>query len=141
MIERRAVWQRLYVPTYLTAGAVVCGWLGVYFAFQQHLLGIALPLVTTALPFVPLRRGGRLARSRRPPFGRAGAHPHRRERTAPLGERDERHLGRGRPAGWPPLEESPSQGAASPGGSGRDGARPGAALRGDPAQRARPDRQ
>ena len=65
MIDRRPVWQRLYVPTYITAGAVVCGWLGVYFAFQRHWLGIALLLVTTGLTLVALRRGGRLASASR----------------------------------------------------------------------------
>ncbi len=61
MTERRPVWQGLYAPAYVTAVAVVCGWFGVYFAFQSHWLGIVLPLVTTALTIVALRRGDRLA--------------------------------------------------------------------------------
>ncbi len=61
MTERRPAWQRLYVPAYVTAGAVVCGWLGVYFAFHDHWLGIALPLITTGLTFIALRRGERLS--------------------------------------------------------------------------------
>jgi signal transduction histidine kinase len=61
MTERRPVWQRLYVPAYLTAGAVVCGWLGVYFAFQSHWLGVALPLIASGLTIIALRRGDRLA--------------------------------------------------------------------------------
>jgi signal transduction histidine kinase len=61
MNDRRPVWQRLYVPKYVTAGAVVCGWFGVYFAFQGHWLGVLLPIVTTVLTLVALRRGDRLA--------------------------------------------------------------------------------
>ena len=65
MNDRRPVWQRLYVPKYVTAGAVVCGWVGVYFAFRGHWLGVVLPIATTVLTLVALRRGDRLARSRR----------------------------------------------------------------------------
>jgi len=65
MTDRRPIWQRLYVPTYVTAGAVICGWFGVYFAFQGHWLGIVLPIVTTLLTMVALRRGDRLARRSR----------------------------------------------------------------------------
>jgi len=65
MIDRRAAWQRLYVPTYVTAAGVVCGWVGVYFAFRGHWLGVALPLLATGLTMVALRRGDRLARTGR----------------------------------------------------------------------------
>ena len=41
----------------LTGIALVIGWLGIYFAFQNHWLGIALPLVTTGLTFGALRAG------------------------------------------------------------------------------------
>jgi len=71
MNDRRPVWQRLYVPKYVTAGAVVCGWFGVYFAFQGHWLGIALPIATTVLTMVALRRGERLAQRSRATLGAA----------------------------------------------------------------------
>ncbi|HTC24109.1 MAG TPA: ATP-binding protein [Gemmatimonadales bacterium] len=58
-------WRRLYVPRYVTALAVVLGWLGVYFAFRQHWLGLVLPLVTTSLTYVALRRGEMLSRRQR----------------------------------------------------------------------------
>jgi signal transduction histidine kinase len=65
MTGRRPVWDRLYVPAYVTAGAVVCGWVGVYLAFRGHWLGVALPLLATCLTLVALRRGDRLARASR----------------------------------------------------------------------------
>jgi signal transduction histidine kinase len=65
MTERRRPWERLYLPEYVTAGAVACGWIGVYFAFRGHWLGLALPIITTVLTLVALRRGDRLARASR----------------------------------------------------------------------------
>ncbi len=61
----QAPWQRFYVPKYVSALAVIVGWVGVYFAFHRHWLGIAFPAVTTALTIVALRRGNQLARRRR----------------------------------------------------------------------------
>jgi hypothetical protein len=37
--------------------ARVVGWIGVAFAFRGHWLGVALPLVTTALVWLTFRRG------------------------------------------------------------------------------------
>jgi signal transduction histidine kinase len=51
-------------PAALSAIAVVVGWAGVYFAFQSSWLGIALPLVTTWLTWLALRRGERMSRER-----------------------------------------------------------------------------
>jgi len=65
MIDRRSAWQRLYVPRYVTAVGVVCGWVGVYFAFRGHWLGVVLPLLATGLTMVALRRGDRLASTAR----------------------------------------------------------------------------
>jgi signal transduction histidine kinase len=62
---RPGLLRRLYTPQALTGGAVIAGWIGVYFAFQAHWLGVALPLVTTALTMVALRRGESLAHRRR----------------------------------------------------------------------------
>jgi signal transduction histidine kinase len=58
-------WRRLYVPRYVTAAAVGVGWLGVYFAYRGHWLGIGLPLVTTLLTYAALRRGELLSRRQR----------------------------------------------------------------------------
>jgi signal transduction histidine kinase len=43
--------------------ALIVGWLGVYFAFQNHWLGLLLPLLATAITFGAVRAGD--ARSRR----------------------------------------------------------------------------
>jgi signal transduction histidine kinase len=48
----------------LAAIAMLAGWLGLYFAFRSHWLGIALPLLTTVLSVAALRRGDDLARRR-----------------------------------------------------------------------------
>jgi signal transduction histidine kinase len=61
---RTTNWSRLYVPRVLTGVAVVVGWFGIYFAFQGHWLGLALPLVTTLLTLAALRRGDDLAGAR-----------------------------------------------------------------------------
>jgi signal transduction histidine kinase len=53
------------VPRVITAIGVIVGWIGVYFAFQQHWLGIALALFTTTLTIAALRRGDFLSRRRR----------------------------------------------------------------------------
>jgi hypothetical protein len=47
-------------PAGLTAIAVVVGWAGVYFAFQSSWLGVALPLVTTALTWTAVRQEERI---------------------------------------------------------------------------------
>jgi signal transduction histidine kinase len=57
-------WARLDLARVLTWLAVVVGWLGIYFAFHNHWLGIALPLGTTALAVAALRAGGARARRR-----------------------------------------------------------------------------
>ncbi|HUR96215.1 MAG TPA: histidine kinase dimerization/phospho-acceptor domain-containing protein, partial [Gemmatimonadales bacterium] len=51
-------------PAGLSALAVVVGWTGVYFAFQSHWLGIILPLATTALTWLAVRRGDKMGRRR-----------------------------------------------------------------------------
>ena len=38
-------WTRIDLARVLTGIALVVGWIGIYFAFQGHWLGIALPLV------------------------------------------------------------------------------------------------
>jgi signal transduction histidine kinase len=60
----RIHWARLDLARVLTGIAVVVGWLGIYFAFHGHWLGIALPLATTALTFGALRAGDALGRRR-----------------------------------------------------------------------------
>ncbi len=59
----RRLAARLYAPRVVSALAVTVGWTGVYFAFRGHWLGVALPIVTTALTLVALRRGEELARA------------------------------------------------------------------------------
>jgi signal transduction histidine kinase len=58
-------WRRLYVPRYVTAIAVGVGWLGIYFAYRDHWLGLVLPVITTLLTYAALRRGETLARRQR----------------------------------------------------------------------------
>jgi signal transduction histidine kinase len=60
----RLDWTRIDLPRALIGIAVVVGWLGVYFAFHGHWLGIALPLTTTGLTFAALRAGDIGARRR-----------------------------------------------------------------------------
>jgi signal transduction histidine kinase len=55
-------WSRLFGPGVLAGIAVAVGWVGLYFAFQRHWLGVALPLVTTVLGLAAHRRGEVLAR-------------------------------------------------------------------------------
>jgi signal transduction histidine kinase len=57
-------WFRVDVSRMLTGLAVLVGWLGVYFAFQEHWLGLVLPLVTTMLAFAAVRAGDRRTRRR-----------------------------------------------------------------------------
>jgi signal transduction histidine kinase len=56
-------WAQIDLARVFTGLALVVGWLGIYFAFNGHWLGILLPLVTTALTFAALRAGD--ARGRR----------------------------------------------------------------------------
>jgi uncharacterized protein YigA (DUF484 family) len=65
MSPRRRFWHGLYVPRYLAAAAVIVGWFGVLFAFRGHWLGIVLPLATTLLTLLALRRGELLSLRRR----------------------------------------------------------------------------
>ncbi|MBA3344635.1 MAG: GAF domain-containing protein [Gemmatimonadales bacterium] len=60
----RIDWERLYVPRVLTGAAVVVGWFGIYFAYHGHWLGVALPLVTTALTLAAIRRADAMVRAR-----------------------------------------------------------------------------
>jgi signal transduction histidine kinase len=48
----------------LGGAALVIGWLGVYFAFHGHWLGILLPLLATVITFAALRAGDARARRR-----------------------------------------------------------------------------
>ncbi len=57
-------WSQVDLARVLTGTALVVGWLGIYFAFQGHWLGILLPLITTALTFAALRAGDQRARRR-----------------------------------------------------------------------------
>jgi signal transduction histidine kinase len=54
---------RLDAPV-LSAIAVVVGWTGVYFAFHDQWLGVALPLITTALTWAAVRQGEATGRQR-----------------------------------------------------------------------------
>ena len=65
MSLRGRFWHRLYVPRYVAAAAVIVGWFGVYFAFRGQWLGILLPLGTTVLTLLALRRGELLSRRQR----------------------------------------------------------------------------
>ena len=58
-------------PGGLSSLAVVVGWIGVLFAFRGHWLGVALPLVTTALAWMALRRGEAMGRQRSAELQRA----------------------------------------------------------------------
>ncbi len=60
----RFSWRQLYLPSVLAGGALVAGWIGLYFAFHGHWLGLLLPLITTLLTFVALRRGEAMGRRR-----------------------------------------------------------------------------
>jgi signal transduction histidine kinase len=58
-------------PGGLSALAVVVGWIGVLFAFRSHWLGVALPLASTALAWLALRRGEAMGRERSADLQRA----------------------------------------------------------------------
>jgi hypothetical protein len=58
-------------PGGLSALAVVVGWIGVLFAFRGHWLGVVLPLLTTALAWLALRRGEAMGRQRSAELQRA----------------------------------------------------------------------
>ena len=58
-------------PGGLSALAVVVGWIGVLFAFRGQWLGVALPLVTTGLAWLALRRGEAMGRQRSAELQRA----------------------------------------------------------------------
>ena len=57
-------WRRLYVPWVTACLAMAIAWLAVYFAFRDHWLGIALPLLATAIGLVAVRQWELLARRR-----------------------------------------------------------------------------
>ena len=51
-------------PATLSAIAIIVGWAGVYFAFQSSWLGVALPLIATALTWIAVRQVERTGRDR-----------------------------------------------------------------------------
>ena len=57
-------WDRVDASRALTGIALVVGWIGIYFAFQGHWLGIIFPLGSTGLTFAALRAGDARARRR-----------------------------------------------------------------------------
>ena len=57
-------WNRIGQARVLAGVALGAGWVGIYFAFQGHWLGAALPLSSTALTFAALRAGDERARRR-----------------------------------------------------------------------------
>ena len=58
-------------PVALSALAIVVGWTGVAFAFRGHWLGAVLPLFTTALAWLAVRRGEAMSRQRSAELRRA----------------------------------------------------------------------
>ncbi len=58
-------------PEALSVVAFTVGWIGVYFAFRDHWLGILLPLMTTVLTLLVVRRVEALGRHRRQELQRA----------------------------------------------------------------------
>ena len=58
-------------PEALSLVAFAVGWVGVYFAFRDHWLGILLPLLTTVLTLLVVRRVEALGRHRRRELQRA----------------------------------------------------------------------
>ncbi|MFL5517716.1 MAG: hypothetical protein ACJ8DJ_16280, partial [Gemmatimonadales bacterium] len=56
--------RRSLGPAALSALAVVVSWIGVLLAFRGHWLGAVLPLITTALTWLALRRGEAMGRQR-----------------------------------------------------------------------------
>ncbi len=51
-------------PRALALGAVTLGWMGIWFAYRGHWLGVALALCTTVLALAALQRGTALGRRR-----------------------------------------------------------------------------
>src|SRR5437867_7871863 len=58
-------------PEALSVVAFAVGWVGVYFAFRDHWLGILLPLLTTVLTLLVVRRVEALGQHRRRELQRA----------------------------------------------------------------------
>src|SRR6266550_899575 len=83
-------------PEALSVVAFAVGWVGVYFAFRDHWLGILLPLLTTVLTLLVVRRVEALGRPRRRGGGSVGG-----RRGAARGGERRRHL-RGRRGPVPP---------------------------------------
>lgn len=67
-------------PNRLSLLAIVVGWLGIYFAHEDHWLGIAFPLLTTALAWRALIKGRQLSRQRNAELREALAASGRRNR-------------------------------------------------------------
>jgi hypothetical protein len=63
--------QRPSRPEALSVVAFAVGWVGVYFAFRDNWLGILLPLLTTVLTLLVVRRVEALGRDRRQELQRA----------------------------------------------------------------------
>ena len=58
----RSGWARINAIRLSVGIAIVAGWLGLYFAFRGHWLGILLPLLATGILFRAVRAGDRRAR-------------------------------------------------------------------------------
>jgi signal transduction histidine kinase len=58
----RSGWARINAIRLSVGIAIVAGWLGLYFAFRGHWLGILLPLLATGILFGAVRAGDRRAR-------------------------------------------------------------------------------
>ena len=56
-------WASTYATRLVGGVAVVVGWVGVYYAFQGHWLGIVLALLATGITFGTVRAGDRRARA------------------------------------------------------------------------------
>jgi signal transduction histidine kinase len=55
--SRNDTFRRVVTPGPMTAGAVISGWIAIYLAYQQQLVGILFALLTTALAWQAWRQG------------------------------------------------------------------------------------
>jgi len=63
--ERRVLLRRVYSPAWLTWGAILVGWLGVYLSYRGLVIGAALAGVAMAAAVLAYFRGRDLAREQR----------------------------------------------------------------------------
>ena len=63
--ERRVLLRRVYSPAWLTWGAILVGWLGVYLSYRGSVIGAALAGVAMAAAVLAYFRGRDLAREQR----------------------------------------------------------------------------